>query len=96
MITEEECRKDAQVGKLFTPNSMLCAFAPSKDACQGDSGGPLFLQTGSNRFEQIGVTSFGIGCGKDLPAIYTKVSTSLDWIRSVISKADTCQDSEST
>lgn len=60
----------------------------------GDSGGALFLQTSANRYEQIGVTSFGIGCGKDLPAVYTKVSTSLDWIRNVIKNSDTCQDSE--
>lgn len=96
VIDEEECKSDATIGGLFSPDSMLCAFAPGKDGCQGDSGGPLFLQTGTNRYEQIGVTSFGIGCGNDLPAVYTKVSTSLDWIRSVISKADTCQDSEAS
>ncbi|XP_063706283.1 trypsin-1-like [Culicoides brevitarsis] len=94
VITEDECKVDTTVGSLYSPDSMLCAFAPSKDACQGDSGGPLFLQTGANRYEQIGVTSFGIGCGKDLPAIYTKVSTSLEWIHSVIKNADTCQDAD--
>lgn len=96
VIDEEECKTDETIGALFSPNSMLCAFAPSKDACQGDSGGPLFLQTGTNRYEQIGVTSFGIGCGKDLPAIYTKVSTSLDWIHSVIDNADRCKDPEAS
>lgn len=94
VLEEEECKENDQIGKLFKPDSMMCTFAPGTDACQGDSGGPLFIQTAANRYEQIGVTSFGIGCAKNLPAVYTKVSTSLEWIHSVINKADTCQDSE--
>ena len=34
------------------------------DTCQGDSGGPVYVPVGSG-FHVVGVTSWGIGCGKD-------------------------------
>lgn len=44
----------------------------------------------------LGVISFGIGCGEPIPAVYTKVSTSLLWIRKIIEMddADVCSDTE--
>ncbi|CAH0712953.1 unnamed protein product, partial [Brenthis ino] len=61
------------------------------DACQGDSGGPLQVKIplpesseGSMHF-LIGVTSFGIGCAlPDLPGVYTRVSSFIDWIESIV------------
>ncbi|CAH2087590.1 unnamed protein product [Euphydryas editha] len=61
------------------------------DACQGDSGGPLQVkmslpdnQQGSMHFV-IGVTSFGIGCARpNLPGVYTRVSSFVDWIESIV------------
>ncbi|CAH2087591.1 unnamed protein product [Euphydryas editha] len=61
------------------------------DACQGDSGGPLQVkinlpksQEGSMHFV-IGVTSFGIGCARpNLPGVYTRVSSFVDWIESIV------------
>ncbi|CAF0835420.1 unnamed protein product [Brachionus calyciflorus] len=55
-----------------------------KDTCQGDSGGPLFVLKLINfkmKYVQVGITSYGDGCGKaGHPAIYTRVSAYLDWI----------------
>jgi Trypsin len=59
---------------------MICAGVSdgSKDACQGDSGGPLISKDLSS---QIGITSFGIGCGRpNMPAVYTRVSYYQKWI----------------
>ncbi|CAH2087594.1 unnamed protein product [Euphydryas editha] len=61
------------------------------DACQGDSGGPLQIKInltenleGSMHFV-IGVTSFGIGCARpNLPGVYTRVSSFVDWIESIV------------
>lgn len=62
---------------------------------QGDSGGPLMASVNSTdsrvRFDQIGVVSWGIGCGQDgIPGIYASVRYHLPWIQQVTRK-DTCR-----
>lgn len=63
-----------------------------KDACQGDSGGPLQVMPEKvdcvksfPLHKVIGVASFGSYCGfKKSPGVYTKVSSYVDWIESVV------------
>jgi len=51
-----------------------------KDSCSGDSGGPLMRVAGSTVY-QVGVVSWGIGCGKaEFPGVYTRVASLLPWI----------------
>lgn len=53
------------------------------DSCQGDSGGPILTYDQDGNPVQVGVTSFGIGCGaKKRPGIYTRLSSYVDWLRS--------------
>lgn len=50
---------------------------------QGDGGGPLVCAgyDGSIfRYAQLGIVSWGIGCGDRTPAVYTSVSHFYDWI----------------
>ncbi|CAJ1954677.1 unnamed protein product [Cylindrotheca closterium] len=73
----EEC--DARYGREVTEENMFCAGTTEggKDSCQGDSGGPIIDEFGV----QIGVVSWGYGCGHaDYPGVYARVSGSLDWI----------------
>ena len=56
---------------------------------QGDSGGPLMMQMDSGnrqRYEAIGIISFGNGCGNpDSPGIYARVDHFLKWIGETVS-----------
>lgn len=56
---------------------------------QGDSGGPLqrhFNKTlvSSKMFFVFGVTSFGRSCATGAPGVYTRVTSYLDWIESIV------------
>ena len=66
-------------------DSMFCAMEGSKDACYGDSGGPLFFQQGDTPM-QVGIVSWGIGCGLRFPGIYTRISdpSIRNWIADVV------------
>lgn len=51
---------------------------------QGDGGGPLVCED-TGQWYQVGVVSFGLGCGeKDTPGIYTKLNVLEPWIRNII------------
>lgn len=69
--------------------SQVCAGDKSGDnagsdgACQGDSGGPLLsIQDGKNRI--VGVASFGKGCETNTPIVFSRVSSYVEWIESVV------------
>ncbi len=52
---------------------------------KGDSGGPLLIDNGNNNFTQIGIVSFGFGCGQaTLFGIYERVANHQDFIASTI------------
>jgi secreted trypsin-like serine protease len=72
-------------GPSYVKSLMVAAGKAGKDTCQGDSGGPMFAKVNIS-FKQIGITSFGIGCGADgFPGVYTEVNASP--IRSFITNA---------
>lgn len=67
-------------------NAVICVgyLEGGKDSCQGDSGGPLMRPSVQNNkvvYFQEGIVSYGIGCARqDVPGVYTRVSTFIDWI----------------
>jgi len=62
------------------PDTALCAGAEGRDACDGDGGGPLVCEK-EGFWYQVGIVSFGIGCGrKNIPGVYTRVSAFETWI----------------
>jgi secreted trypsin-like serine protease len=58
----------------YIPAIQVAAGATGKDTCRGDSGGPMFAKPGG-RLTQIGITSWGVGCGApDFPGVYAEVN----------------------
>ena len=49
-----------------------------------DSGGPLTVKGEDGKFSVIGVVSWGEGCAKGYPGVFTKVTPYLDWINESI------------
>ncbi|XP_046689031.1 phenoloxidase-activating factor 2-like isoform X2 [Homalodisca vitripennis] len=79
---QEEFRKVPRLGPNFNlHSSFICAGRDLADTCTGDGGGPLVcpLLDDSGKYVQIGITSWGIGCG-DLPGAYSSVIAAREWI----------------
>ena len=62
-------------------DTMICAGTTGKGPCHGDSGGPLVDEKGL----LIGIVSWGNGCARGYPGVFTKVSYFLDWINQSMS-----------
>jgi secreted trypsin-like serine protease len=76
----------------FVPSDMLCAGDLRRggvDSCQGDSGGPMIRAAGSGRWVQVGIVSWGNGCGRaGYPGVYTQVSTFTAAIQAMVATLD--------
>jgi secreted trypsin-like serine protease len=65
----------------------FCAFqkGTNKDTCQGDSGGPMVVRDEATQgFVQVGVVSWGRGCGGETPGVYARVAPFAGWIADTI------------
>nr|XP_055059391.1 serine protease 56 [Misgurnus anguillicaudatus] len=89
LLSQTTCR--SALGKELLTNTMFCAgyLSGGIDSCQGDSGGPLIFQdSSSGRFQLLGITSWGDGCGeKGKPGVYTRVTAFSDWVTTEIEKS---------
>lgn len=67
-------------------------FLGGTDTCRGDSGGPL-MQSQLNAdgylyWTQVGIVSWGIGCGqRNTYGYYTQVQKLIPWILNTIKEA---------
>lgn len=81
----ERLLRYTQLGNYFElHNSFICAGGEQdKDACHGDGGSPLVcpVRGSSDRFQLVGLVSWGLACGaENIPGIYTNVRILRPWI----------------
>jgi len=75
------------VYKQTITKSMLCAGGGG--LCHGDDGGPLFCKNDKNRYDVHGVSNFYVpstfgGCNSKKPTGFSRVTSHIGWIESVI------------
>jgi secreted trypsin-like serine protease len=72
--------------RRFVTINMICSgkLMTRRDVCYGDSGGPLMSRRADGTFVQVGVVSWGAGCGlgeQDIHSVFTRVAQFAPWIR---------------
>ncbi|CAL1280738.1 unnamed protein product [Larinioides sclopetarius] len=92
--SEERCRRnvlDRHLHEKSFSERMFCAGdgRGGNDTCQGDSGGPLMQsllnEDGYTYWTQVGIVSWGTGCGVvNTYGYYTHVQKLVDWVISNI------------
>jgi len=76
------CNRRYSIYGGISPSTMMCASRKGKDSCQGDSGGPLLIKGATVEEDvQVGIVSWGLGCGKGyFPGVYSRVDSFEDFI----------------
>lgn len=94
IIDKQNCEqelKTTRLGDAFTLHkSFICAGGEEgRDTCNGDGGGPLVCPIpNTERFVQVGVVSWGVGCGTEgIPGVYTAVPRFRNWINEEMKNA---------
>ncbi|CAH1730927.1 unnamed protein product [Aphis gossypii] len=80
--------RNTRLGNFFRlHDSFICAGgSKGVDVCKGDGGGPLICamkgsQEKSKKYMQVGIVSWGIGCGdENIPGVYSSVTANAQWI----------------
>jgi secreted trypsin-like serine protease len=83
IVEPAQCNQAYQGITIIEAKTQVCADwkKGKKDSCPGDSGGPLVVQGGPSGWTQIGIVSYGYGCGRpDAYGVYTRVSDFIGWI----------------
>jgi len=80
-------------GKNFRLHqSWLCVGGEKdSDTCKGDGGSPHVCINKDNRYVQVGSVAWGVGCGNEIPSVYSKTAGSMcwiDWIMSCVPLSD--------
>ncbi|CAG4953631.1 unnamed protein product [Parnassius apollo] len=79
------CIEKLPVVKRLNTQNVICAGGNiGKDTCNGDSGGSLVKEVTEDfhtNWFLYGITSLGSAdCGGDIPAVYTRIVSYMDWI----------------
>lgn len=81
IISHKKC-EDIFRGQAKITRTNICALGGGKrDTCAGDSGSPMV-----HRGQLCGIVSFGVGCARNYPSVYTSVNTVKKFILRAMTK----------
>ncbi|XP_026821264.1 phenoloxidase-activating factor 2-like [Rhopalosiphum maidis] len=90
LVPNDVCQQQlrtTRLGNYFRlHDSFICAGGiEGVDVCKGDGGGPLICEIKDSRekskqYIQVGIVSWGIGCGENVPGVYSSVEFNSQWI----------------
>jgi secreted trypsin-like serine protease len=83
VVSQETCKQSYRDRGGVIDRRNICAGDKEggRDACSGDSGGPLVVRRSEGGYVQIGIVSWGRGCGlANYYGVYTRVSAFNEWI----------------
>lgn len=85
LVSLETCNSPISYAGLIQVTQLCAGYAAGQiDTCAGDSGGPLYVVQ-NGRVLQMGITSFGNGCGQEnFYGIYTNLSHYIPWLSQYI------------
>jgi len=67
-------------------NSWICVGGEEgSDTCKGDGGSPHVCKNSDDRWVQVGAVAWGVGCGTEVPAVYSSVPEAMCWVDWVMS-----------
>ena len=92
IVERGECQRKFRNHKRFKGknfrihSSWLCVGGEkNSDTCKGDGGSPHVCFDEKNRYVQVGSVAWGVGCGNEIPSVYSKTAASMCWIDWVMS-----------
>ncbi|XP_055857464.1 phenoloxidase-activating factor 2-like [Episyrphus balteatus] len=96
VVSKAKCQnalRQTRLGPFFKlHSSLMCAGGEiGKDTCKGDGGSPLVcpMANNSDRYYQVGIVSWGIGCGNEnVPGVYANVKALRSWIDEKLASKD--------
>ncbi len=85
LVSLATCNSPISYDGIIAVTQLCAGYAEGQiDTCAGDSGGPLYIVE-SGRVIQVGITSFGNGCGQEnFYGIYSNVSHYIPWLSDYI------------
>eukprot|EP00090_Calanus_glacialis_P017552 TRINITY_DN2728_c0_g1_i9.p1 TRINITY_DN2728_c0_g1~~TRINITY_DN2728_c0_g1_i9.p1 ORF type:complete len:527 (-),score=114.06 TRINITY_DN2728_c0_g1_i9:161-1741(-) len=67
-------------------DSWICVGGEEgSDTCKGDGGSPHVCKNSKDEWVQVGAVAWGVGCGDEVPSVYSSIPAAMCWIDWVMS-----------
>ena len=98
IVAREDCEAKFRAHERFSgknfrlhPSWLCVGGEKNSDTCKGDGGSPHVCFTKDNKYVQVGSVAWGVGCGNEIPSVYSDTAGSrcwIDWIMSCVPLAE--------